>query len=398
MANCNCNHNCEPGTAVRGCFSKGCTNNKFSAANCPCTPCNSPVIVETDPNLSNQVLVPILANVVQNCMTVNKYETACPDNLVFLTNFPVGSGTNEPSGAVCIKGISYSYDCIGIDIPGPSKTITGYLDGNVLALTATKAACSCGYEWDWGHSGSVELYNEFEGSARTTACCCTKTNPPTSRQYALRKICETKLKFAICNLKVTIQGTIGGYPFTAELKGTAEKKFGKYKFTPLGNPTSLGALSFPETLNFAGRMCLPTCTKLNISEQFENCLTIDCIRPISATYTNIPWLMPPAPVAAPKAEPTGTPEAESTAAPESLFIPGYPQPVYGYYLLAADDLSLIINKQIYATTTEKLAVLTTEGSHIVCNDGNSTIPTCPQTSPCTNTSIPCPPAPEVFEE
>lgn len=137
---------------------------------------------------------------------------------------------------------------------------------------------------------------------------------------------------------MTIQGTIEGYPFTAELKGTAEKKFGKYKFTPLGNPTSLGTLSFPETLNFAGRMCLPTCTKLNISEQF------------------------------------------------------------GYYLLAAGDLSLIINKQIYATTTEKLAVLTTEGAHIVCNDGNSTIPACPQTSPCANTSIPCPPAPEVFEE
>lgn len=205
---------------------------------------------------------------------------------------------------------------------------------------------------------------------------------------------------------MTIQGTIGGYPFTAELKGTAEKKFGKYKFTPLGNPTSLGTLSFPETLNFAGRMCLPTCTKLNISEQFENCLTIDCIRPISATYTNIPWLMPPAPVAAskgesttaPEAESALTPEAESTAAPESSFIPGYPQPVYGYYLLAAGDLSLIINKQIYATTTEKLAVLTTEGAHIVCNDGNSTIPACPQTSPCANTSIPCPPAPEVFEE
>lgn len=411
MANCNCNHKCEADTTVRGCFSTGCVNNKFSAANCQCTPCSAPVVVDTDPNLSNEVLVPVLANVIQNCMTIDKYETACPDNLVFLTNFPVYPGSKTPSGTVCIKGISYSYDCIGIDVPGTSKTITGYLDGNVLPLTATKAACSCGYEWGWGPMGPVELYNEFEGSARTTACCCTQTNPPTSRAYALRKICETKLKFAVCNLKVTIQGTIGGYPFTADLKGTAEKKYGMYKFTPLGNPTSLGTLSFPETLNFAGRMCLPTCTKLNISEQFENCLTIDCIRPISATYTNIPWLQAPwqAPAqgaaqeskteteVAPEAKTEVAPEAKTTAAPESETTLGYPQPLYGYYLLAAGDLSLIINKQIFATTTEKIAVLTTEGASVVCNNGAATTPTCPQTSPCANTTIPCPPAPQMPE-
>ena len=42
----------------------------------------------------------------------------------------------------------------------------------------------------------------------------------------------------------------------------------------------------------------------NISYSEDILATIDCIRAISATYTNIPWLMPPAPVAAPKAEPT----------------------------------------------------------------------------------------------
>ena len=84
MANCNCNHKCEADTTVRGCFSTGCVNNKFSAANCQCTPCSATVVVDTDPNLSNEVLVPVLANVIQNCMTIDKYETACPDNLVLL--------------------------------------------------------------------------------------------------------------------------------------------------------------------------------------------------------------------------------------------------------------------------------------------------------------------------
>ena len=57
--------------------------------------------------------------------------------------------------------------------------------------------------------------------------------------------------------------------------------------------------------------------------------------------------------------------------------------------VATGDLSLVLNKQIFATTTEKLAVMTNSGAQVVCTDGATTTPACPPLTPCKNAK-PCP--------
>ena len=335
MANCN---GTTPSPTNNNCFSSNSAS--VSKINCGCTPCDTPVIINQG-DVSTQVLVPVLADVIQNCMCINKYETGYPTNLVFQTNL---LQSTNPSGKVCITGVTYSYDCIG----SQNTTISGFVDSKSLTLTASQAACSC-------KSGSTTtpLYNQFAGSIKTNSCCCNQTE----QAYAMTKIVEKGIAFSVCNLSISITGTIGGTPFTANLIGTGSIS----SPTSLGNPTLLSNLGFPLSINFAGRLCLPTNTKLNISEEFDSCIIVDCIRPVESTYS----------YTAPKADdPSPTPLTYAT-------------------FVATGDLSLVINKQIYATTTEKLAVMTNSGAQVVCTDGAATTPVCPPMSPCTNTK-PCP--------
>ena len=331
MANCN---GTTPSPTNNNCFSTN--SSSVSKINCGCTPCDTPVIINQG-DVSTQVLVPVLADVIQNCMCINKYETGYPTNLVFQTNLL--QNTN-PSGKICITGVNYSYDCIGSE----NTTISGFVDSKSLTLTASQAACSC-------TSGNITtpLYNQFAGSIKTNSCCCNQTE----QAYAMTKIVEKGIAFSVCNLSISITGTIGGTPFIANLIGTGSVE----SQTSLGNPTLLSNLGFPLSINFAGRLCLPTNTKLNISEEFDSCIIVDCIRPINSTYNYT-------------APATGDPITYAT-------------------FVATGDLSLVINKQIYATTTEKLAVMTNSGAQVVCTDGAATTPVCPPLSPCTNIK-PCP--------
>ena len=328
MANCN---GTIP-TQANNCFS---TNGSITKVNCGCTPCDTPVVIQQG-DVSTQVLIPVLADVIQNCMCINKYETAYPANLVFQTNILAG----DAAGRVCITGVTYSYDCIG----SPDDTITGFVDSKPLTLTSSQAACSC----PTSSETPTPLYTKFTGSIKTNSCCCDQVD----RAYALTKIVEKAVSFSVCNLSVTISGTIGTTPFTANLIGTVNAAGTGIDPLPT-TPIPLDTLGFPEELNFAGRLCLPTNTKLNIEEEFDSCIIFDCIRPLTSNYT--------------------------------------PTVGVGDYatFTTTGDLSLVINKQIYATTTEKLAVMTNSGAQVVCVDGATTTPVCPPFTPCNN-SAPCP--------
>ena len=323
MANCN---GTTPSPVNNNCFSTN--SSSVSKVNCGCTPCDTPVIINQG-DVSTQVLVPVLADVIQNCMCINKYETGYPTNLVFQTNL---LQEPSPSGKICITGVNYSYDCIGSE----DITISGFVDSKSLTLTASQAACSCNGD---------DLYNQFAGSIKTNSCCCNQTE----QAYAMTKIVEKGITFSVCNLSISITGTIGGTPFIANLIGIGSVEAP----TSLRNPTLLRDLGFPDSINFAGRLCLPTNTKINISEEFDSCIIVDCIRPVNSTYNY-----------------TGAPITYAT-------------------FVATGDLSLVINKQIYATTTEKLAVMTNSGAQVVCTDGATTTPVCPPITPCTSTT-PCP--------
>lgn len=360
MANCS---GTTPISPTPGCFSN-CTP-VVSQTNCGCTPCTEPTIV-TEGDVTNQVLVPVLADVIQNCMCISKYETAFPTNLLITTNLSrtPAVGQSAPSGTICITNVNYSYSCIGVPgTAGDSATTIGdapTISANVGCTTATLSSvspsCSC-----LNNAGTAltALYTDFTGTARTASCCCNQVAQP----YAQNKIVEREVPLSVCNLSINIEGTIGGQPFTGTVSGVLDAA--GTTLTAFENPTQLGpvtttipSLGFPANFNFAGIMCLPTSTRLNISENFDNCLIVDCVRPVNATYS------------------TATdPGADLTPVIDNVTF------------TVTADLSLVISKNIYATTSEKLAVITNSGAQVVCGN-NSTVPACPQ-NPCTNPT-PCP--------
>ena len=367
MANCSGANTISP---TGNCFSSG-NPRVISQTNCGCTPCDAPVVINQG-DVSTQVLVPVLADVIQNCICVSKYEPAYPTNWVFRTNLlKEGTSTQPvPSGTICITNVSYSYSCIGVPSNGVTGTtaptppvINASIGGSNVSLSASIPSCHCSSSYD-GTATTTYLYNNFSGTTATPACCCNNV----AQAYAQTKVIERSVPFSVCNLNVSVTGTIGGQAFTANLVGVLPNT-GTAPFTPVtfANPIPLGTdLGFPETLNFAGIMCLPTSTKMTISEEFDNCLIVDCIRPTSATYS----------VAN---APTGEDGTISTYA----------------NFVASADLSLVISKTIYATVSQKLAVMTNSGAQVVCSN-NNTIPACPQGSPCSSRT-PCP-GPKTAEE
>ena len=393
--------NCNETTKPTSCYQSD--TKVVSHINCGCTPCDAPVIIDKG-DISTQVLVPVLADVIQNCMNINKYETAYPNNLVFQTNLPKDC---TPEGPICISGITYSYDCIGVGStascckPGYMKNstqvkkidgneefeqiqeveqaqnldkypfipnwckddndpvpatpiISAYVNSKCTNLSGTSISCSCkdiSKEGMLTKTTVTNICNQFSGSIKTSACCCNQVE----QAYSLTKLVEKKVPFYACNLKISISGTIGGTPFTASLIGTEKANSGSDKVDFLPNGLALEEICFPKHINFAGRFCLPTNTKLNITEDFDNCLIVDCIRPINSNYCKT----------------------------EDKFPGNYSS------FVASGDLSLVINQNVYATVTEKLAVMTNLGAQVVCGDGNATAPTCPTMTQCNN-SRPCP--------
>ena len=363
----NCNGSTTP--MNNNCFSSN--SSSISKINCGCTPCDTPVIIHQG-DVSTQVLVPVVADVIQNCMCINKYETAYPANLVFQTNL-LKTGTNPASGPICITGVTYSYDCIGVGsqassttsttpVP-PVPTISSFVDSKSVTLSGTAISCTCKDVTTRAAAAEEEegadhpttttttitnIYNNFSGSIKTPSCCCNMVDQP----YALTKLVEKNVSLFVCNLSISLTGTIGGTDFTANLIGTGNAT---NAVTDLPKGLSLFTLGFPQYINFAGRLCLPTNTKLTISEEFDNCIIVDCIRPMVQNYT-------------------------ATADPNSTNYARF---------VATGDLSLVLNKQIFATTTEKLAVMTNSGAQVVCTDGATTTPACPPLTPCKNAK-PCP--------
>ena len=356
--------NCEKSTASsqQNCFSND-VSSRISKINCGCIPCDTPsIIIQGDQ--SNQISVPILANVIQNCVCTNKYEAAYPNYLVIETNLlkspASGSTATIPYGNICITNISYSYSCIGVGpslvAPYSTDTITGSIDGKQFILSPISLECSCG-------TPVTNLYTDFSGNVKTSSCCCNQASQP----YAQNKIVERNISFYICNLSMNVSGTIGNQPFTGVIKGATTPELvanPPLAVTVFQNATPISnGLGFPSSFNFAEVMCLPTNTKLKLTENFDICFSIDCVKPMSSSYSV-------------KDDPTTSP---TSSIPDTSLYANF---------LASADLGLIINKTMYATIIEKLAVLTNQGSSVVCNNNDIT-PQCPSHSSCLN-ATPCP--------
>lgn len=309
-SNCNPNSNCS--------YSNGHT---YSALNNEATPSSAPCIVNAG-DVSSQVLIPIAANVIQNCMSIKKYDVGFADGLVFTTNF---TNANAPTGKVVITKINFSYDTIAAS----NAPVSAYLNNQNLQLSPSQTV-------------GDNLARTFTASAITENCCC--NGQP--QAYCMNRIVEKNVPFTIANLNISISGCIGGTPFTAQLTGLQNN-------AALGTSTPLSDLGFSANgMNFVGRLSLPTAARVTLTSEFDSCLIIDNLRPASAVF-----------------EPsTQADDADKQAT-----------------MQVSADLSVVVNDKITVLTPSQIAVLSNKGAGVKCQDSTD-IPSCPseccQTNQC----------------
>lgn len=309
--------------------------NMNKKVNCGCIPCKNPVnIINGKSNIEKSI--PILVDKIENCMCIKRFERA----------YTVGGGEETPlalrinltgedvnlGDIVCINSIKYSYDCVGpaflfTDEVPAQPYIFGYVNGKEVLFTAKNPSCVCSDS----NNPNIGFYvaKDFVGRTITDSCACydSKCSRELKKEnYIENKIVEPNIYFGVCNFTITVFGTIGGKCFSG-LVGLYD--IDTTTFQQLNSALSLSALEFQLPMNFTGKMCLPTNTKIKFDETFDVNLGVDCIRPIDSTLNNL--------------EPTLT------------------NPVV--FAISA-ELYLSINKTINAIINERKVSLTNSGSSI----------------------------------
>lgn len=164
--------------------------------------------------------------------------------------------------------------------------------------------------------GDEILYDEYVGTFVTNRCC-----PRAAKKQGIKsRVLENNVKFYVSNLQVILIGTIGNKPFKAIS----------------GNGSYTGPIFDGVSLDFYGRISLPKGSKkATIHEEYDGCLTVECAT-TSCLYSK---------------------ENET--------------------FTAAIEFLLVVEKTMYSTVTEKMAVFTMANAVIshcgevnpVCDDG-----------------------------
>lgn len=168
-----------------------------------------------------------------------------------------------------------------------------------------------------GYNTSDEVfYNEYVGTFVTNRCC----KKDKKKQGIKSRVMENNVKFYVSNLQIVLIGTIGNKPFKAIS----------------GNVPYTGPIFDGVSLDFYGRISLPKGSKkATIHEEYDGCLIAECATTNSLYSDDIETF---------------------TAAIEFL---------------------LVVEKTMYSTVTEKMAVFTMSNAVIshygevnhVCYDG-----------------------------
>ena len=141
------------------------------------------------------------------------------------------------------------------------------------------------------------LYNEYVGTFVTNRCC----EKDKKKQGIKSRVLENNVKFYVSNLQIVLIGTIGNKPFKAISS----------------NAPYTGTIFDGVSLDFYGRMTLPKgYKKATIHEEYEGCLTAECAT-TNYSYSN---------------------DSET--------------------FTAAIEFLLVVEKTMYSTVTEKMAVFT----------------------------------------
>lgn len=158
------------------------------------------------------------------------------------------------------------------------------------------------------------LYTEFNGSL-TTRKCCYGNDALGGVTY---RMIEDEIKFNVCSLSVLVQGKIGCNIFTAS-------------YTP-ANLTSAADLGLKDMI-LTGTLCLPRDRQLTVYNKFVPCLDVFSVT-TDAVYD------------------------------DSTFN-------------ASIELGLKVDKRIFFTDREELAVFVPQTSQSSCVQGTDSIPQCP---------------------
>lgn len=145
--------------------------------------------------------------------------------------------------------------------------------------------------------GDEVLYNEYIGTFVTNRCC-----PRDGKKQGIKsRVLENNVKFYVSNLEIILIGTIGNKPFKAISS----------------NEPYTGPIFDGVSLDFYGRINLPKGSKkTTIHEEYEGCLSVECAT-TNCLYSN---------------------DSET--------------------FTAAIEFLLVVEKTMYSTVTEKMAVFT----------------------------------------
>ncbi|WP_244835127.1 hypothetical protein [Clostridium sp. BJN0001] len=164
--------------------------------------------------------------------------------------------------------------------------------------------------------GAITLYNNFTGTLATDRCCYGDDD----LNGVSYRIIQSQITFTICTLEVLVKGKIGCEDFT-----------GSFSFASPIDASGLGISDF----TFSGALCLPRDTTLTIYDQFTPCLDV-----FSVTSD-------------------GTFDDATDTFPASI------------------ELGLKVNKKMFFTNREELAVFVPQSSQLNCVQGTDNIPQCP---------------------
>lgn len=283
---------------------KCCTDCAPFKPNCKPECCSGlPKVV---PDLNNVKAVPVLTNRIFDCIKLENPNFAITEQTFNITSTPPTN--TQYSGNICVDKVCVKYNAIGpvFNSDGSLYQTPGATPFISVCSNEVIPQAIPGSSIPYPNNQPFYISNNLVFSTTNTSCCFDYHHH--AKEGRKCRVVEQNIPFRILGLKIVVTGRIGCLPFTAE-----------YELPENMEPTGLG---LPNIYNFYGKLCVPQSNSgVTIKENFESCLSIDCVEPVG--------------------ELNG---AGTTDAP--------------YTFNANIETSLLIKKTIYALAEEKLSVLT----------------------------------------
>lgn len=291
---------------------KCCTDCAPFKPNCKPECCSGlPKVV---PDLNNVKAVPVLTNRIFDCIKLENPNFAITEQTFNITSTPPPN--TQYSGNVCIDKVCVKYDAIGPVFEGDTLYEEENTQTPPIITVCSKpviAEAAPGSSIPYINNSQYYISNNLIFSTTNTSCCFDYHHH--AKEGRRCRVVEQNIPFRILGLKIVVTGRIGCLPFTAEYEA---------------NPNDfLNVLGLPDNYNFYGKLCIPQSNSgVKFKQNFESCLSIDCVEPVGELIVNSP--------SGEAVNPTPT----------------------SYSFRANIETSLLIKKTIYALAEEKLSVLT----------------------------------------